>query len=71
MLFRSLSDAVGDHNIPRTWGIGLGGVTEYHNLAVTTKYHNQQKLTMSGDQYLDKLDSQIEVRKLQKETLGV
>ena len=67
----SLSDAIGDHNIPRTWGIGLGGVTEYHNLAVTTKYHNQQKLTMSGDQYLDKLDSQIEVRKLQKETLGV
>jgi len=67
----SLSDAVGDHNIPRTWGIALGGVTEYVNLAVTTRYHNQQKLTMSGDQYLDKLDSQREVRKLQKGVLGV
>ena len=48
-------DAVGDHDIPRSWGIGLGGETEYHNLKVTTKYHNQQKLNMCGDDYLEKL----------------
>jgi len=49
------ADAVGDHDIPRSWGIGLGGDTEYHNLKVTTKYHNQQKLNMCGDDYLEKL----------------
>ena len=49
------ADAVGDHDIPRSWGVGLGGVTEYDNLKVTTKYHNQQKLNMCGDDYLEKL----------------
>ena len=51
----SIVDAVGDHDIPRSWGIGLGGVTKYRNLKVTTKYHNQQKLNMCGDDYLEKL----------------
>ncbi len=51
----SRTDAVGDHDIPHSWGIGLGGVTEYHNLKVTTRYHNQQKLNMCGDDYLEKL----------------
>ena len=51
----SIVDAVGDHDIPRSWGIGLGGITEYDNLKVTTRYHNQQKLNMCGDDYLEKL----------------
>ena len=45
-------DAIGDHDIPRAWGIAKGGVTEYSNLKITTAYHNNQKLTMSGEAYL-------------------
>jgi len=43
--------AVGDHDIPRSWGKALGGVTEYHNLKITTEYHNGKKLNRNGEQY--------------------
>ena len=48
-------DAIGDHDIPRAWGIAKGGVTEYSNLKITTAYHNGQKLTMTGEAYMAKL----------------
>ena len=51
----TLDEAVGDHDIPRSWGIKMGGVTEYHNLKITTAYHNGQKLTMTGEAYRLKL----------------
>ena len=51
----TLDEAVGDHDIPRSWGIKKGGVTEYHNLKITTAYHNGQKLTMTGEAYRLKL----------------
>tara|TARA_B100001094_G_scaffold233705_1_gene228608 strand:- start:99 stop:1865 length:1767 start_codon:yes stop_codon:yes gene_type:complete len=50
-----LEDLVGDHDIPRAWGIAKGGVTEYSNLKITTAYHNGQKLTMTGEAYMAKL----------------
>ena len=52
----SIEDAVGDHDIPRAWGINKGGLTVYSNLKITTDYHNSQKLTMSGEAYMAKLD---------------
>lgn len=61
----SYEDAVGDHYIPRSWGIALGGVTEIHNLAVTTEYHNLRKLNMSGDDYKSKLDLENSENKLE------
>ena len=51
----SEDDAVGDHDIPRSWGIDKGGITDKSNLKVTTEYHNLKKLNMSGDQYIDML----------------
>jgi len=51
-----IEDAVGDHDIPRAWGINKGGLTVYSNLKITTAYHNRQKLTMSGEAYMAKLD---------------
>ena len=57
----SFDDAIGDHYIPRSWGISLGGITEYKNLAVTTQYHNQQKLNMDGDDYKEKLTKEVEL----------
>jgi len=51
-----LEVAVGDHDIPRAWGINRGGLTVYSNLKITTAYHNNQKLTMSGEAYMAKLD---------------
>ena len=51
----SEDDAVGDHDIPRSWGIALGGVTEYSNLKVTTAFHNNKKLNRNGDQYIQYL----------------
>ena len=53
-----LADAVGDHDIPRSWGIALGGVTEYSNLKVTTAFHNNKKLNRNGDQYIQYLKEQ-------------
>ena len=53
-----LADAVGDHDIPRSWGIALGGITEYENLKVTTAYHNKKKLNRNGEQYIQYLKDQ-------------
>ena len=47
----SADDMVGDHYIPRSYGKKKGGVTEYHNLVVTSAYHNMKKLNMHGDEY--------------------
>jgi len=47
----SADQAVGDHFIPRSWGKERGGFTEYSNLVVTSRYHNQQKLNMHGEDY--------------------
>ena len=57
----SFEDAVGDHYIPHSWGVSLGGVTEYSNLAVTTKFHNLKKLNISGDEYKSKLQMEEEL----------
>jgi 5-methylcytosine-specific restriction endonuclease McrA len=51
----SLKDKIkmlaGDHKIPRSKGIKAGGVTEYHNLIVTTQEINRKKLTMSSEDF--------------------
>ena len=57
----SFEDAVGDHYIPHSWGVSLGGITEYSNLAVTTKFHNLKKLNISGDEYKSKLQMEEEL----------
>ena len=44
-------DIAGDHYIPRSWGVKKGGVTEVHNLAVTTKKLNLKKLNIHGDDF--------------------
>jgi len=41
----------GDHKVPRSWGIKKGGVTEYHNLVVTSKVLNNKKLNMGSDDF--------------------
>lgn len=41
----------GDHKIPRSWGIKKGGVTEYHNLVVTSKALNNKKLNMGSEDF--------------------
>jgi hypothetical protein len=48
-------ELVGDHYIPRSWGIDRGGVTEYINLVVTDAQTNLQKLNMHGDDFIKKL----------------
>jgi hypothetical protein len=47
----NIKQLAGDHYIPRSWGIKKGGVTEYHNLVVTSKRLNLRKLNMSGDEF--------------------
>ena len=46
------NNLAGDHFIPRSWGIALGGVTEYSNLVVCSKAENLQKGNMSGDDFI-------------------
>jgi len=48
-------DLAGDHDIPRSWGIARGGVTEYKNLVVTSLYHNNKKGNMTGEDYKKKI----------------
>jgi hypothetical protein len=43
---------VGDHFVPRSWGIAKGGVTEYENLRVTDAQTNLKKLNMHGDDFM-------------------
>jgi hypothetical protein len=56
-----LKDIAGDHYIPRSWGIKKGGVTEVHNLVVTSKKLNLKKLNMHGDDFLKMLNMELEV----------
>ena len=44
-------DAVGDHLIPRSEGKALGGVTEYHNLVVTSDVNNRIKSNMNPESF--------------------
>jgi hypothetical protein len=55
---RSLNEdeLVGDHYVPRSWGIKKSGVTEYINLVVTDAQTNLQKLSMHGDDFIKKLN---------------
>lgn len=46
-----IKNIAGDHKIPRSWGIKKGGVTEYHNLVVTSKALNNKKLNMGSDDF--------------------
>ena len=46
-----LEDCVGDHVIPRSEGIENGGVTEYHNLIVTSAPNNSIKSNMNADSF--------------------
>ena len=50
------NDLAGDHYIPRSWGIAKGGVTEYHNLVVTSKGLNLKKGARHGDEFLAELN---------------
>lgn len=50
------SEIAGDHYIPRSWGISKGGVTEYHNLVITSKNLNLKKGARHGDEFLDELN---------------
>jgi hypothetical protein len=45
------ADAAGDHYIPRSWGIKMGGVTETHNLVITSIANNLKKSNMGGDEF--------------------
>ena len=54
-------DIVGDHYIPRSWGIKKGGVTEMNNLVVTSKKLNLKKLNMHGDDFKKMLNEEVEL----------
>lgn len=45
-------ELVGDHYIPRSYGVVAGGNTEYHNLVVTDKIINGRKLSIHGDDFI-------------------
>lgn len=47
----TLNQIAGDHYIPRSWGIDKGGVTELHNLVITSKKLNNRKLNVHGDDF--------------------
>lgn len=53
-------DIVGDHYIPRSSGVENGGVTEYHNLVVTSTWLNNQKTNLSPEAF-KKLVGKIKV----------
>ena len=44
-------DAVGDHIIPRSEGVLLGGVTEEYNLIVTSDVNNRIKSNMNPESF--------------------
>jgi hypothetical protein len=50
-------DAVGDHKIPRSAGIANGGVTEPHNLIVTSRYNNSIKSNMDSNTFNKQMKS--------------
>jgi 5-methylcytosine-specific restriction endonuclease McrA len=49
------TELVGDHYIPRSWGIKHGGVTEYDNLVVTDRIINSRKSGRHGDDFIKTL----------------
>ena len=51
-------DVAGDHDIPRSWGIDAGGVTEYENLRVCSRRINILKKDKSGEQFMKFLSEQ-------------
>ena len=51
-------DIAGDHYIPRSWGIKMGGVTEMENLVVTSKQLNLKKLNMHGDDFIEMMETE-------------
>jgi len=53
------TDAAGDHYIPRSWGIKMGGVTKYHNLVITSRANNLKKGNMSGDNFKKLLSEEM------------
>ena len=50
-----ISEIAGDHYIPRSWGIKRGGVTEIHNLRVTSKTLNIEKDNKSPQEFCEYL----------------
>ena len=46
---------VGDHFIPRAWGVKLGGVTEPDNCKITTKEINSLKDDKSPEEFAERL----------------
>lgn len=59
----ALEDVAGDHNIPRSWGVEAGGVTEYHNLRVTSRSNNRRKSDKSGEQFMKILEEENSLKK--------
>ena len=51
-------DIAGDHLIPRSVGVDNGGVTEYYNLVITSRYLNSKKSNMSPDAFLKLVSKQ-------------
>lgn len=47
-----INNIVGDHRIPRAWGVAKGGVTEYDNLVVTSPEINRRKSDKSEEEFL-------------------
>jgi len=47
-----IDNVAGDHYIPRSHGVARGGVTEYHNLVVTSVALNNKKGNRAGDDFL-------------------
>ena len=47
--------AVGDHYIPRSEGVKLGGVTEYDNLIVTSDVNNRIKSNMNPESFKEQV----------------
>tara|TARA_B100000700_G_scaffold75216_1_gene84126 strand:+ start:557 stop:2212 length:1656 start_codon:yes stop_codon:yes gene_type:complete len=48
-------EQVGDHFIPRAWGVKRGGVTEPHNCKITTKEINSLKDDKSPEEFAERL----------------
>jgi len=55
------SEIAGDHYIPRSWGIEKGGVTEYHNLVVTSETLNKKKNARHGDDFMKEMKSNLQI----------
>jgi hypothetical protein len=54
------NEIAGDHFIPRSWGIEKGGVTEYHNLVVTSETLNKKKNARHGDEFMREIKSNLQ-----------